>query len=415
MKRVGILLIVVALIAGMAGCAGGGYTPPSQNLQIRTWYDLDAVRNNLAGNHTLMNNLDSTTDGYEELASPTANGGKGWQPIGTSGHLFTGTFDGQGYEIRDLFVNRPDEAGVGLFGLVDNKGVIKDVGVVNVDAIGGDSVGGLAGSNHGTVINSYSTGNVTGSKYVGGLAGENQYASSVSESHSSANVNGHQYVGGLIGYSYYGTVGNCYSGGSVSGDSSVGGLVGINTYFSTIGDSYSSADVNGHENVGGLVGFNYWGGTVDNSYSNGGVTGDSIVGGLVGENQVISHVSDSYSSAKVDGGQSVGGLVGENWGTVDNSYSSGSVTGYSAVGGLVGASQMAGTVTASFWDTETSGQKTSDGGTGKTTTEMHNIVTFSGEDWNITTVANVGTRNPSYIWNVVDGEAYPFLSWQSVV
>jgi len=66
----------------MAGCGGGcdGYNPPSQNLKIRTWYDLDAVRNNLRGHHILMNDLDSTTAGYEDLASPTANGGKGWQP-----------------------------------------------------------------------------------------------------------------------------------------------------------------------------------------------------------------------------------------------------------------------------------------------------------------------------------------------
>jgi hypothetical protein len=74
-----VFLITVALIAGMVGCDGDD----SQNLEIRTWYDLDAIGNNLSGSYILMNDLDSTTDGYEELASPTANGGKGWQPIGT--------------------------------------------------------------------------------------------------------------------------------------------------------------------------------------------------------------------------------------------------------------------------------------------------------------------------------------------
>jgi hypothetical protein len=47
-------------------------------IEIWDWYDLDAIRYNLAGNYTLMNDLDSTTSGYTELASPTANGGKGW-------------------------------------------------------------------------------------------------------------------------------------------------------------------------------------------------------------------------------------------------------------------------------------------------------------------------------------------------
>jgi len=71
--RVSICLVIAALIAGIAGCDGeDNNPPPSQDLEIRTWYDLDAVRDNMAGNHTLMNDLNSTTPGYEELASPTA-------------------------------------------------------------------------------------------------------------------------------------------------------------------------------------------------------------------------------------------------------------------------------------------------------------------------------------------------------
>ena len=90
-------------------------------LEIRDWYDLDTVRDNLDGHHFLMNDLDSTTPGYEELASPTANGGKGWEPIGILGGIasFNGIFDGQGHEIRDLFVNRPDQIRIGLFGMTD--------------------------------------------------------------------------------------------------------------------------------------------------------------------------------------------------------------------------------------------------------------------------------------------------------
>ncbi len=74
-----IMLIMVALIGGMAGCQSGvGNTATSsQNLEIRTWYDLDGVMNNLAGKHALMNDLESATLGYEELASPTTNRGKG--------------------------------------------------------------------------------------------------------------------------------------------------------------------------------------------------------------------------------------------------------------------------------------------------------------------------------------------------
>jgi len=71
-----------------------------------------------------------------------------------------------------------------------------------------------------------------------------------------------------------------------------------------------------------------------------------------------------------------------------------------------------GTATDSFWDIETSGQSTSAGGTGKTTEEMKSIATFSGTGWNIIAVAS-GQTNPTYIWNIVEGQPYPFLSWQS--
>jgi hypothetical protein len=86
------------------------------------------------------------------------------------------------------------------------------------------------------------------------------------------------------------------------------------------------------------------------------------------------------------------------------------VSGNEQVGGLVGEDR--GTVSNSFWDIETSGQTTSAGGTGKTTTQMQNIATFSAAAWDIITVAPSVT-NPASIWNIVDGETYPFLSWQS--
>ena len=327
---VSIFLVAAALIVGMVGCG----SPP---IAIHDWYDLDAIRNNLGGSYLLMNDLDSTTAGYEELASPTAKQGRGWDPIVifvvTHGYYgFEGAFDGQGYEIRDLFINRPGESHVGLFGEVG--GVIKNIGVVNVTVTGSDYAGGLVGFNGGIVSNSHSTGNVTGDVRVGGLVGYNE-----------------------------GTVSNSYSSGDVTGGA----------------ESWS-------------------------------------VGGLVGGNDAT--VSNSYACGSVTGTNDVGGLVGVNAGTVSNSYSTGSVTGNEDVGGLVGIN--GGPVSNSFWDTETSGQATSDGGTGKNTTEMQDIATFTDtetegldEPWDITAVANPSIHNLSYIWNIVDDQTYPFLSWQS--
>ena len=324
--RFGVFLIAAVLVAGIAGCI---YTPPSQNLEIRDWYDLDAVRFNLGGHHILMNDLDSTTAGYEELASPRANEGKGWEPIGAWPQVFTGSFNGQGYEIRDLFISRSKESFIGLFSYVYVGGIVQNLGVMNVD------------------------------------------------------VTGHEGVGGLVGVNWQGTVSECCSSGNVIGYYTVGGLAGSGA--GTVSNSYSSANVDGVVFVGGLVGYNS--DTLSNSYSTGNVTGNGNVGGLVGEND----------------------------GTVSDSYSTGSVSGYGGAGGLAGFHLSLlgqGTVNASFWDTETSGQVTSDGGTGKNTTEMKEIATFSGAGWDIIAVAYYSVRNPSYIWNIVDGQTYPFLSWQ---
>jgi hypothetical protein len=355
-----------------------GYRSITANfgLEVQNWYDLDAIRENLEGHHHLMNDLDSTTAGYEELASPTANGGKGWQPIGTGDDPFIGTFDGQGYEIHDLFINRPDEWVVGLFGkggdivMIDTpagqpderviiEGNIKDIGLVNAT--------------------------VTGDVGIGGLVGWNE-ASTVSNSHFIGNVTGVCDVGGLVGYNQDGTVSGSYSTGNVAGGGDVGGLVGWN--------SYGFGAVNG--------------GIVTNSYSTSNVTGGSAVGGLVGLNEQGT-VNNSYSTGNVTGDEGVGGLVGLNArGAVRNSYSIGSVTGSNYVGGLVGNTDE-GIVNNSFWDTEASGQATSAGGTGKTTEEMQDITTFSEAGWDIIAVANPGSRNPSFTWNIVDDETYPFI------
>jgi hypothetical protein len=364
---------------------------------IRDWYDLDAVRNDLDGSYVLMNDLDSTTAGYAELASQTANGGKAWQPIGGLSveapywyHVhpfdpFTGTFDGRRHEIRDLFIGRPDEDGVGVFGCVNTWGVVKNLGVMNAEVNGGSYVGGLLGGNWGTVSDCYLTGSIIGDEHTGGLVGGSW--GPVRDCHTTGSVIGGQHTGGLVGGNN-GAVSDCYSRSNVidSGDVNEGG-------------------------VGGLAGGNW--GAVRNSYATGNVTGDLEAGGLVGFH-AGGTVDDSYSTGKVTGVTRVGGLVGANCrdGSVTRSYSTGRVSGDNDVGGLVGYSDAA--VTSSFWDMQTSRQSASAGGIGKTTAEMKSVATFSDAGWSMFAVANPDARNSSYVWNIVDGQTYPFLSWQPV-
>jgi len=111
-------------------------------------------------------------------------------------------------------------------------------------------------------------------------------------------------------------------------------------------------------------------------------------------------------------GHYVGGLVGLNAGTVTQCYSTGAVSGtgqYSGpVGGLVGSNW--GPVTHSFWDTQTSGQTWSNGGTGKTTAEMQAASTFLDAGWDFMGETANGTED---IWWILEGKDYPRLWWET--
>ncbi|MBA7676125.1 hypothetical protein ES703_84366 [subsurface metagenome] len=154
---------------------------------------------------------------------------------------------------------------------------------VSVSCELGMYLGGLSGSNSGTIEDCYSSGTVSGSEgfeYTGTTA--------------------MLFFGGLVGENT-GEIANCYSRGSVSGSGNyvchLGGLVGFNE--GTISNCFSSDPVSGDGNnvwyLGGLVGQNE--DTISNCYSSGAISavGDSVdyIGGLVGEG-VIELVENSF-------------------------------------------------------------------------------------------------------------------------
>jgi hypothetical protein len=382
--------------------------------------------------------------------------GTSFNIIGSYNYPFTGVFDGNNHAISNYTYTSTDTYYIGLFGGVE--GEIKDLGLIapDVDAgtgrfvgslvgslidgtvtncyveggsivgdnsvgglvgfnwgglitecsssasvLGGDNIGGLLGYNLGMVSNCYSTGSVTGDDYsVGGLVGYN-WEGTISNSYATGNVRGTKHVGGLVGSNYEGTISDCYSIASVSGEGYVGGLVGKNDVESTISNCCSSANVSGYYDVGGLVGQND-GGAITYCYSTANVVGNSYVGGLVGHNSAGT-ITNCCAIGGVTGEDYVGGLVGYNlYGTITNCYSIGSVTGRYPVpvGGLVGYNEE-GEVIASFWDIETSGQGSSAGGTGRSTSHMQTASTFIA--WGCDPV-----------WTIDEGKDYPRLFWENM-
>ena len=169
-----------------------------------------------------------------------------------------------------------------------------------------------------------------------------------------------------------------------------------------------NVDVQGGSDTGGLVGSN---GLVIAACSVTGVVSGSLnVGGLVGDN-FSGTVIASYSTASVAGGPRTGGLVGSNFsGTIIASYSIGSVSNdFGDVGGLVGSNFAdRGTTRDSYWDTQTSGQSESDGGEGKTTSELQSPTGYTGiyENWNLD-LDEDGVGDD--LWDFGDASQYPRL------
>ena len=304
---------------------------------------------------------------WRTATTKSSAGNYGFLPIGTAtfGLEFNGTFDGQGHVIKGLTIVR-DGSHVGLFG-----------------AIGGATIRniGLDG------------GSVRGTSYVGGLVGY-QFGGSITNAWATGSVKGDTYVGGLVGWQNGGSITNAYATGSVTGNSNfIGGLVGYQ--IGSITNAWATGSVTGNSNfVGGLVG-DQFGGSITNAWATGSVKGADMVGGLVGRQG--SSIINAYATGSVTGNSRVGGLVGvQAGGTITNAYATGSVTGTSEVGGLLGGQNVGASITASFWDTQATGQSngvgsgSQTGTTGLTTAQLTNTGYFTNlaapRGWDFETV-----------------------------
>jgi hypothetical protein len=360
----GMVIVLALLVIGggtalaESGFAGGNGTE-GDPYEIANAEQLNNVRN-YPNNHFILKN-DINLSNYLSVDGNGYNDGAGWEPIGSSGTPFTGTFDGGEFTITGLFINRPMAGGIGLFGHTGNSAEISDLRLVAVNVTGSYFVGGLVGENNGEIDNCSVEGSITGNDEVGGLVGFNSDGT-ITESHAAGEVTGcvindtpPEDIGGLVGNNV-GNIQNSYSMatvnvvGYVNEDDReeylyVGGLAGLNG--GVISNSYATGDVTALYDtedestgyaIGGLVGFNSAfesGATITDSYATGKVTGEEYVGGLVGQNQ--GHITNSYATGAVEGFYDVGGLVGLNENEIVDSRSVSSVIGNSYVGGLVGS------------------------------------------------------------------------------
>ena len=329
-----------------------------------------------------------TTDIILDITEDDQNNGYNISPIGTESTPFTGSYDGDGHTIANLYIVQPLIHYQGLFGNVNTSYSIKKLGLLDPIIWGAAYVGSLIGNNQsGTIEECYVTGGL-----VDGFSNETAR-------------------GGLIGRNY-GTITNCHSSITVAKGKNQGGFLGVNQAGGIVQNSYyynltpytgySEVVRGASNNTGAFIGANN--GTIVKCYA---------VASAI-------HLAGAASSVLIPGTTNyvhIGGFVGNNSnsGTIAECYAStGTITvtnAFSSYGGLTTKGGFAGyntsTISQSYWDTTTSGEtlmagvdsSVTSGATGKTTAQMQTQSTYTGWDFTTTWVIN-NTIFPNILYPV---------------
>ena len=187
-------------------------------------------------------------------------GENNWTPLGTQANPFTGTFNGNGYTIKNLVIDGGSQSNIGFFGVTMN-GEIKDVTFENAKVSGRLNVGVVAGTPYTSKYTNITVNGhveVDGMAYVGAVGGKNAYANWTNvtvnvDDTSYVNANSVEngtayrtYVGGVVGFNGEGghTFSNIYSNINVKGSTcDVGGLFGIAHYSNNFVNCVCEGDV----------------------------------------------------------------------------------------------------------------------------------------------------------------------------
>ena len=380
----------------------------TQTLEINYIEDLIDLSNNIINGNTyegtkvvLKKALDFNEDSSYRNAASTTYGdynedetintikeecttGKGFKGIGqfnsySSDIYFSGVFDGDGNEIRNIYMN-DSQTNKSLFGYVNNA-KIKNLGITGeikhnnygytagfiticknitiyncynkATIVGSRTAGIINGSNcssEGKIIikkcynegelldngekggiavdceneemiidSCYNNGKLASSGYTGGIYGGYRKPKklSIKNSYNNSDIEGTNKVGGIIGdaRSCNLEVTNCYNLGNMICNGEVGGIVGVGTY-SEYGSNNTKTIIN-------------------NCYNLGNISSSNEVGGIIG--RYATEISNCYNSGKITSKDySIGGIIGGEAKKIANCYNLGEIRGKRQIGGIAG-------------------------------------------------------------------------------
>lgn len=265
----------------------------------------------------------------------TIDGENGWIPIGSFAYPFKGTFDGAGYSITGLTVNRENAERVGLFGEINTNATVKNL-TVSGSITGSNYTAGIVGYNQGTIENCTNRASISAknnSMHVGGIVGYNEGTVSASNNEIDIDLGFVTMVGGIVGCNT-GTVEKSYNrAGIMSTNPMIGGIVGNNSAGGNINICLNAGEISGKSIIGGIAGNNQ--GVILNVFNSGYIVSDmGTAGGILGSSESTGVLSHALSVSDVNGTEDTAAVCGYNLGMTTNCFYDNSVYFGTAVNGI---------------------------------------------------------------------------------
>ena len=306
--------------------------------EISTLAELEAFRDDVNNGNTYEGKTVKLTADID-MSEKYGEGKESWTPIGIfdweNPMLFSGTFDGDGHTIIELYINTETDWDTGLFAIVDGT-------VQNLNVQGYVLTTHISGCAAGLVQQVGENGRILDCSFDGIVESRNYVAAGIASANLGI-ISGCKFSGKVIGWHLTGAIAsnggeesiikNCINEGEIMVNLCGGGIVGAGNRIENcvnVGKitGVSRPAVEGYEpetswGVGGITGVLNAGGGVENCYNTGEVSGNSEVGGIIGtaeeswtENWSIAQVKNCYNIGKVtltmekDGRHNIGAIIG---------------------------------------------------------------------------------------------------------